>query len=256
MIRKYLVCRSLPLAHAAASRSTTSCGASRRRRKLEPPVTPARSPFGKTVAGAGLVEAQTENIAVGSPPAGRRRGGVRQGRPEGRRPATPLFRLDDRAPAGRAGGPQGRPGGRRRRSWHKLEQMPRAGGAAGRARPRSREAAGQPGRPGGPGSSAPAGCYAQRAIGEEELIRREQALPRWPASSSRQAEADLRPAQGRRLGAGQGRRRGRRRAGAGPGRSRPRPSWTGWWCGPRSTARCCRSTSGPASSSARRRARR
>jgi multidrug resistance efflux pump len=32
-----------------------------------PPVTPARSPFGDTVAGAGLVEAQTENIAVGSP---------------------------------------------------------------------------------------------------------------------------------------------------------------------------------------------
>jgi multidrug resistance efflux pump len=34
--------------------------------KLEPPVTPPRSPFGHVVAGAGLVEAQTENISVGS----------------------------------------------------------------------------------------------------------------------------------------------------------------------------------------------
>lgn len=34
--------------------------------KLEPPVSPARSPFGKGVAGAGLVEAQTENISVGT----------------------------------------------------------------------------------------------------------------------------------------------------------------------------------------------
>jgi multidrug resistance efflux pump len=34
--------------------------------KLDPPVSPARSPFGKGVAGAGLVEAETENIAVGT----------------------------------------------------------------------------------------------------------------------------------------------------------------------------------------------
>jgi multidrug resistance efflux pump len=34
--------------------------------KLEPPVPPARMPFGNGVAGAGLVEAQTENIAIGS----------------------------------------------------------------------------------------------------------------------------------------------------------------------------------------------
>jgi multidrug efflux pump subunit AcrA (membrane-fusion protein) len=34
--------------------------------KLEPPVPPARSPFGAGIAGAGLVEAQTENIAVGT----------------------------------------------------------------------------------------------------------------------------------------------------------------------------------------------
>jgi multidrug resistance efflux pump len=34
--------------------------------QLEPPVAPARNPYGATVAGAGIVEASTENIAVGS----------------------------------------------------------------------------------------------------------------------------------------------------------------------------------------------
>jgi multidrug resistance efflux pump len=34
--------------------------------KLQPPLPPARSPFGNAVAGAGLVEAQTENISVGT----------------------------------------------------------------------------------------------------------------------------------------------------------------------------------------------
>ena len=35
--------------------------------KLPPPVQPAENPFPNTVAGAGMVEPQTENIAVGSP---------------------------------------------------------------------------------------------------------------------------------------------------------------------------------------------
>src|SRR5262245_50398328 len=34
--------------------------------KLPPPVEPARAPFGSGVAGAGLVEAKTENISVGT----------------------------------------------------------------------------------------------------------------------------------------------------------------------------------------------
>jgi multidrug resistance efflux pump len=33
---------------------------------VEPPVAPTKSPFGRTLAGAGVVEAQTENIAVGA----------------------------------------------------------------------------------------------------------------------------------------------------------------------------------------------
>ena len=32
-----------------------------------PPVAPAQSPFGKTVAGAGIIEAKTENISIGTP---------------------------------------------------------------------------------------------------------------------------------------------------------------------------------------------
>jgi multidrug efflux pump subunit AcrA (membrane-fusion protein) len=35
--------------------------------KPPPPVEPARTPFGKTIAGAGIVEPETENIAIGSP---------------------------------------------------------------------------------------------------------------------------------------------------------------------------------------------
>src|SRR4051812_31089412 len=35
--------------------------------KVPPPVEPARSPFAGAVAGAGVIEPRTENIAVGSP---------------------------------------------------------------------------------------------------------------------------------------------------------------------------------------------
>jgi multidrug resistance efflux pump len=35
--------------------------------KATPPVEPARSPFGTNVSGAGIVEAETENISIGSP---------------------------------------------------------------------------------------------------------------------------------------------------------------------------------------------
>src|SRR5262249_39691497 len=34
--------------------------------KPPPPVEPARTPFGRTVAGAGIAEAQTENISIGA----------------------------------------------------------------------------------------------------------------------------------------------------------------------------------------------
>jgi multidrug resistance efflux pump len=62
---------------------------------LPPPVAPPRTPFAGTVAGAGLVEAQTENISVGSPLAGvvtKVPAKVGQNVTVG----TPLFQLDDR----------------------------------------------------------------------------------------------------------------------------------------------------------------
>lgn len=40
--------------------------ASQKGADVEPPVPPARSPYSRTVAGAGIVEARTENIAIGS----------------------------------------------------------------------------------------------------------------------------------------------------------------------------------------------
>lgn len=64
--------------------------------KLEPPVAPARSPFGTGVAGAGIVEPKTENISIGTHLPGivtevlvKVGDKVRKG--------DPLFRLDDRA---------------------------------------------------------------------------------------------------------------------------------------------------------------
>jgi multidrug resistance efflux pump len=64
--------------------------------RLPPPVTPARTPFGDSVAGAGLVEAQTENISVGSHlPGVVTHVKVKVG--DRVRKGDALFRLDDRA---------------------------------------------------------------------------------------------------------------------------------------------------------------
>lgn len=64
-------------------------------RNPEPPIAPARNPFGDALAAAGIVEARTENIAVGSATPGvvvevRAKVG------DDVIPGTPLFRLDDR----------------------------------------------------------------------------------------------------------------------------------------------------------------
>src|SRR5262249_44223758 len=72
--------------------------ASQARPALAPPAAPPRAPFGDTVAGAGIVEASTENIAVGSPLP---RVGVEGFVPGGQggtpvKPRDPLFRVDDR----------------------------------------------------------------------------------------------------------------------------------------------------------------
>jgi multidrug resistance efflux pump len=63
--------------------------------QLPPPIEPARNPFPSTVAGAGVIEPETENIAVGSPVAGVV---VEVNAKVGQRVkiGDPLFRLDDR----------------------------------------------------------------------------------------------------------------------------------------------------------------
>jgi HlyD family secretion protein len=64
-------------------------------RNPPPPIQPASSPFLDSLAAAGVVEAQTENIAVGSATAGVVvEVLVKVGDPV--EPGTPLFRLDDR----------------------------------------------------------------------------------------------------------------------------------------------------------------
>jgi multidrug resistance efflux pump len=63
-----------------------------------PPAEPARTPFGRTIAGAGLVEAQSENIAIGSALAGVVLEVYVPVHAVGQqvKAGTPLFRVDDR----------------------------------------------------------------------------------------------------------------------------------------------------------------
>lgn len=67
-----------------------------------PPVEPARSPYAATLAGTGVVEPKSENVAIGSPLPGVAvevlvAVGDRVYGPRGSEKGTPLFRLDDRA---------------------------------------------------------------------------------------------------------------------------------------------------------------
>jgi multidrug efflux pump subunit AcrA (membrane-fusion protein) len=63
---------------------------------VDPPVDPGKSPFARQLAGAGIVEPETENIAVGSPTVGVvDKLFVKVG--QAVRPGDPLFQLDDRS---------------------------------------------------------------------------------------------------------------------------------------------------------------
>jgi len=69
--------------------------------KAAPPVNPARNPFKQGIAGAGVVEARSENISLGSHLPGVVAEifvgvGDKVAGPKGTFPGTPLFRLDDR----------------------------------------------------------------------------------------------------------------------------------------------------------------
>ena len=154
--------------------------------KLEPPVQPSRSPFGKGVAGAGLIEPRYENIAVGTNLPGivtKVFVKVRQEVVVGQS----LFVLDDRA---------------LKREWQirkasldaakaqlgKLEQMPRPEEVpAMEAKLREAEAnlVDQNDQ-----LARARRMRSQRAIGEEDVVRREQATS-VSREQVRRAEADL-----------------------------------------------------------------
>jgi HlyD family secretion protein len=154
--------------------------------KLQPPVEPARAPFGSGVAGAGLVEANTENISVGTHlPGVVTKVHVKVGDKVAE--GDLLFELDDRAHKAdlrvKAAAVESA-----RAQLDKLKEMPRKEELpALKARVdeatasltdqedllnRSRR------------------LYSQRAIGDEERVRREQAV-KVAREQLRRAKADL-----------------------------------------------------------------
>jgi multidrug efflux pump subunit AcrA (membrane-fusion protein) len=215
-----------------------------------PPVEPARTPFGKTVAGAGIVEAQTENIAIGSHlPGVVTEVAVQVGQKV--QAGAVLFRLDDRhlqaelkvrqanlasAEAQRA----------------KLESLPRPEELPpSEARVREAEAnlVDQEDQ-----LQRTRTLYATRAVGEEDLVRQQQAyrMAREQLARAR-AEYDL-----LRAGAGNPTKRLPAPAWPRPGHrsSRRGPSWIACWFEHRSTERSSRSTFGRANTWGRRPTRR
>ena len=154
--------------------------------KLEPPVAPARSPFGSGVAGSGLVEAQTENISVGSNLPGivtRVFAKVGQKVKEG----DALFALDDRALKADALVKQLSLGSAEAQ-LDKLKQMPRkeeVPALEAKVREMRANLADQEDQ-----LKRARLLFSRRAIGEEERVRREMA-GRMAHEQLRKAEADL-----------------------------------------------------------------
>src|SRR5262249_37377563 len=153
--------------------------------KLEPPVPPARMPFGSGVAGAGLVEAETENISVGSAlPGVVTQVNVKVG-DQVKKDAL-LFRLDDRQL-------QAELHVRRANlkaavaQLEKLEQMPRPEEVPS-TEARMQEAQANLTNMEDQFKRAQA-MYARRGISEEEMVNREQAA-RVAREQFRRAEAD------------------------------------------------------------------
>jgi multidrug efflux pump subunit AcrA (membrane-fusion protein) len=184
MIRKYvlplaaLVMLFFALYHVVRAQQKPS--------KLEPPVPPARSPFGTGVAGAGLVEAQTENISVGSNlPGIVTKVFVKVGQKV--KEGDPLFMVDNRAlTADRLVKEQSLLSARAQ--LNKLKQMPRTEEVPpleAKVREMRANLADQEDQ-----LRRARRLFSQRAIGEEERVRREMAA-RMAAEQLRKAEADL-----------------------------------------------------------------
>lgn len=170
MLRNYV----LPVLSAALALFAVYhvTGAQKAQPREEPLVAPARVPFGQTIAGAGVVEARTENIAVGAHLAGVvQEVFVRVGQTVSA--GEPLFRLDER---------QARAELKLREAnllhaeaqLARLEQMPRAEElppSQARVREAQANLTDQQDQ-----FNRVRRLYAQNALGEEEMIRRYQAL--------------------------------------------------------------------------------
>jgi multidrug efflux pump subunit AcrA (membrane-fusion protein) len=157
-----------------------------KRPRLEPPVPPARSPFGSGVAGAGLVEAQTENISVGSNlPGIVTKVFVKVGQRV--KAGDPLFMVDDRAlQADRLVKQASLESARAQ--LEKLKQMPRkeeVPALEARVRELRANLADQDDQ-----LRRTRRLYSQRAASDEDRVRREMAV-RMAAEQLRKAEADL-----------------------------------------------------------------
>ncbi|MFM9059498.1 MAG: HlyD family secretion protein [Planctomycetaceae bacterium] len=151
-----------------------------------PPIAPARNPFGDALAAAGVVEARTENIAVGSPTAGVVVEVVVKVDDQVQ-PGDPLFRLDDRALRGelavkRAAVSQSKSEFVRLQAEPRKEKIPVQAAAVAEARAavaRERDALARAEE-----------TFARRVTTEQELIARREALAGAQAGLDR-AAADL-----------------------------------------------------------------
>ncbi len=138
---------------------------------VKPPIEPARTPYSQTVAGAGLIEARTENIAVGSPLAGIVVA-VKAKVGDPAKKGDELFRLDDRQLRADKGARQAslahaRAQVERLRNLPRPEEVPLKEARVKETRANLLDQQDQLKRA--------EALYARRAIGEEELVRRQQA---------------------------------------------------------------------------------
>jgi multidrug resistance efflux pump len=154
--------------------------------RMDLAVPPPQAPFGQVVAGAGLVEAQTENIAVGSPHSGVvTEVLVRVGQQVGK--GQILFRLDERALRAewrvrQAALSQAQAQLDRLRRLPRKEEIPPLEAKVREAQANLADQEDQ--------ASRARRLYATRALGKEDHHRREQAAQR-AREQLRKAEADL-----------------------------------------------------------------
>ncbi len=153
---------------------------------LDPPIDPARNPYSHTVAGIGIVEAQTENISVGSLlPGVVTKVFVKVG--DRVKAGDKLFQLDDRAlqaekKVREAALASAQAQLKRLKEMPRREEVPPLEASVAEARANLVEQEDLVKRT--------RGLYARAAVAEEELIRREQAC-RAAKEQLRRAETQL-----------------------------------------------------------------